>query len=537
MRAIFTDGQPGYGVGQTETRMRDQDAADGLAARMALIGLGDVDRAALRDIRPLVETEARSALDRFFERLQNTPEIASLFSSSRQIDRLEELECAHWSIMADGRFDTLYVDRATILNELRQRIGLDAGWSIGGHAMVLEQIIRALMTEKPASFLSRLMGRDKNQATDRIVAIVKAALLDIDVQVGRRLRDQAKLLTTRYGDERRAAEETVNDLFAPMAGALCDGDLSVRIDSLKAGPHAELAGAVNNALARLEETFVALNKIAADATHHAGRVGDGLSHAGKAVSGEGADLDATAAQLSELTQQIRQTVSAAGEADGVIAAARESAATGDRITETAIGAMGDVERSAEQIGKIISVIDEIAFQTNLLALNAGIEAARAGDAGRGFAVVAQEVRALAQRSAGAANEIKGLVTEAKTQVGRGAGLVSETREAMSSLVAQVGSIADAVAGAGERARTCVNGIEEAARKVGGSASRLGEEATRLAALSREGADLSIVINELGERVRMHRAERAQTFQTISISSRQRLEEAPSTTLTQARMAG
>ena len=517
--------------------MRDQDAAEGLAARVSLIGLGENEREALREIRPLVETEARNALDRFFERLQNTPEIASLFSSSRQIDRLEELECAHWSIMADGRFDTLYVDRAVILNELRQRIGLDAGWSIGGHAMVLEQVIRSILAEKPAGFVSRLTGRNKSRTADRIVAIVKASLLDIDVQVGRRLRDQARHLTTRHGEERLAAEETVNGLFAPVAEALADGDLSVRINTAEAGAHAELAGAVNDALARLEETFAALNRIAGDATHHTARLGSGLDSAARSLASEGGELSAAASALGELTTRIRETVTAAGQADGIIAAARESAAAGDRITETAIGAMADVEKSAEQIGKIITVIDEIAFQTNLLALNAGIEAARAGDSGRGFAVVAQEVRALAQRSAGAANEIKGLVTETKAQVGRGAGLVGETREAMSSLVAQVGSIAGAVSGVGNSARGHANGLEEAARSVSQTAAKLNNEAGRLSALGNEGADLSLVINELGERVRLHRAERAGTFQTISISGRQRPDEPASTFLSQARMAG
>jgi len=102
--------------------------------------------------------------------------------------------------------------------------------------------------------------------------------------------------------------------------------------------------------------------------------------------------------------------------------------------------MGQIEKSSGQIAQIIGVIDEIAFQTNLLALNAGVEAARAGEAGRGFAVVASEVRALAQRSADAAKEIKSLISASTTQVGEGVKLVADTGEALRRIVERVGEI-------------------------------------------------------------------------------------------------
>jgi len=107
------------------------------------------------------------------------------------------------------------------------------------------------------------------------------------------------------------------------------------------------------------------------------------------------------------------------------------------VVVRAIAAMGAIEQSSNQIGAIIGVIDEIAFQTNLLALNAGVEAARAGDAGRGFAVVASEVRALAQRSASAAKEIKTLISESGRQVGAGVALVGDTGQALERIAAQI----------------------------------------------------------------------------------------------------
>jgi hypothetical protein len=114
------------------------------------------------------------------------------------------------------------------------------------------------------------------------------------------------------------------------------------------------------------------------------------------------------------------------------------------VVGQAVAAMGAIEDSSRQITQIIGVIDEIAFQTNLLALNAGVEAARAGDAGRGFAVVAQEVRALAQRSAEAAKEIKTLISTSSQQVGAGVSLVGQTGEALNRIVGRVAAIDDLV---------------------------------------------------------------------------------------------
>ena len=129
------------------------------------------------------------------------------------------------------------------------------------------------------------------------------------------------------------------------------------------------------------------------------------------------------------------------------------------VVRHTVEAMGGIEKSSQQISQIIGVIDEIAFQTNLLALNAGVEAARAGDAGRGFAVVASEVRALAQRSADAAKEIKGLISTSTAQVAEGVDLVAETGKSLERIMAQVteinavvSNIATGCAGAGDRPR-------------------------------------------------------------------------------------
>ena len=134
---------------------------------------------------------------------------------------------------------------------------------------------------------------------------------------------------------------------------------------------------------------------------------------------------------------MKKTAEGAKHARDVVSIAKVDADKSGEVVREAMAAMTGIDKSSKQISDIIGVIDEIAFQTNLLALNAGVEAARAGDAGRGFAVVASEVRALAQRSAQAAKEIKGLISTSTAQVEQGVRLVAKTGEALGRIVEQV----------------------------------------------------------------------------------------------------
>jgi methyl-accepting chemotaxis protein len=152
---------------------------------------------------------------------------------------------------------------------------------------------------------------------------------------------------------------------------------------------------------------------------------------------QAANLEETAAALDQITTAVRKAAEGAGEANNVAGNAKIDAERSGQVVQQTVQAMSGIEASSKQITNIIGVIDEIAFQTNLLALNAGVEAARAGDAGRGFAVVATEVRALAQRSADAAKEIKALISTSSRQVESGVKLVGETGTALTRIVEQV----------------------------------------------------------------------------------------------------
>jgi methyl-accepting chemotaxis protein len=176
-----------------------------------------------------------------------------------------------------------------------------------------------------------------------------------------------------------------------------------------------------------------------------------LSHR---TESQAASPEETAAALEQVTTTVKKTTENARQANQVVGAAKGEAEKSGAIVGRAVEAMGRIEHSSNEITNIIGAIDEIAFQTNLLALNAGVEAARAGDAGRGFAVVASEVRALAQRSAEAAKQIKTLISASRADVEAGVRLVRQTGEALGQIVAKVAEIntlaRDIAAGAEEQ---------------------------------------------------------------------------------------
>jgi methyl-accepting chemotaxis protein len=226
--------------------------------------------------------------------------------------------------------------------------------------------------------------------------------------------------------ERVHAVNTIGEALTRLS----KGDLSFSLDQPFAADFEGLRHTMNEALSQMRNTLgaVAHSTDQIDTgTREISRSADDLS---KRTEQQAASLEETAAALDEITANVNNASKRAEEARNASAIASENAGRSGKVVADAVGAMSRIENSSNQISNIIGVIDEIAFQTNLLALNAGVEAARAGEAGKGFAVVAQEVRELAQRSAQAAKEIKGLIRNSSEEVATGVKLVSETGEAL-----------------------------------------------------------------------------------------------------------
>jgi methyl-accepting chemotaxis protein len=306
----------------------------------------------------------------------------------------------------------------------------------------------------------------KNEIGDiaRALVVLRDSVEERTALQARESEQQRAIAAERAGNERALTEaadrqaRAMGELGRALEG-LAGGDLSVSLGDI--GPeYAKLREDFNTAVGALHQAIAAIAETGHVVRENAADISDATGNLSRRTEQQAAALEETAAALDEITATVRTASERAHEARGMVSDTKESAGRSGEIVRNAIDAMGRIEGSSNQIGQIISVIDEIAFQTNLLALNAGVEAARAGEAGRGFAVVAQEVRELAQRSANAAKEIKMLIGNSAREVESGVALVRSTGDALveiAELVERVNAHVETIAIA---AREQATGLQE-----------------------------------------------------------------------------
>lgn len=250
-------------------------------------------------------------------------------------------------------------------------------------------------------------------------------------------------------EAKRAAEmQHATENLARGLKKIADGDLTFSFQEAFAAEHEGLRADFNAAVAQLRQAMLSVTEATTAIDDGSRELSQAANDLSKRTEQQAAALEETAAALDEITANVTSSTKRAHEARTVAIEANNAARKSGEVVADAVDAMKRIEASSNQISNIIGVIDEIAFQTNLLALNAGVEAARAGEAGKGFAVVAQEVRELAQRSAQAAKEIKGLIRNSSTEVEGGVRLVQETGTALKAIedyVVTVNNHMDAIA--------------------------------------------------------------------------------------------
>ena len=303
----------------------------------------------------------------------------------------------------------------------------------------------------------------------------------------------------RRAEEDASRERVMRDLASGLQ-RLSDGDLAARLIDRFPQQYEALRGDYNAAVDRLAEAMSAVIGSARGMRTGSDEISQAADDLSRRTEQQAASLEETAAALDEVTATVRRSAEGAGKASQVADAAQGEAVRSGEVVTKATRAMSAIEQSSAKISNIIGIIEEIAFQTNLLALNAGVEAARAGEAGKGFAVVASEVRALAQRSAEAAKEIKTLISESSRQVDDGVELVTQTGHALEVIRATVaemhGLVTEIAASAREQSvalsevNTAINQMDQVTQQ---NAAMVEETTAASHSLAREAESLAGLI--------------------------------------------
>jgi methyl-accepting chemotaxis protein len=272
---------------------------------------------------------------------------------------------------------------------------------------------------------------------------------------------------------------------------LADGDLTQTMDGEFKGQFLTMQGAVNTSISNLFKMVDEIRGSASSINTSANEIAQGNLDLSQRTEEQASSLEETASSIEEMTGTVKQNADNAQQANQLATGACMEAEKGGSVVSDAIAAMTEINQASKKIADIIGVIDEIAFQTNLLALNAAVEAARAGEQGRGFAVVAAEVRNLAQRSAGAAKEIKTLINDSVQKVEEGSKLVDKSGSTLEQIVNSVKKVSDIIAEIAAASNEQSTGIDQINKAV----SQMDEMTQQNASLVEEAAAASESMDE------------------------------------------
>ncbi|PPU75305.1 methyl-accepting chemotaxis protein [Xanthomonas cucurbitae] len=369
--------------------------------------------------------------------------------------------------------------------------------------------------------LSQIMGRyaigDLSEDMDKLPGD-KAALTDTMMQVKANLsamNTEIKQLAqaaangdfsargdaARFQYDFRVMVDSLNTLMATADGnlqslssllqAIAAGDLTARMSGEFRGVFAQMRDDANATATQLAQIVTGIKHSAISIKGAASEIAAGNQDLSQRTEQQAANLEETAASMEELTSTVKQNAESARQANQLAIGAAGVASQGGEIVSKVVDTMSGIEASSKKIADIISVIDGIAFQTNILALNAAVEAARAGEQGRGFAVVASEVRTLAQRSSGAAKEIKGLIDESVQRVADGSVLVHSAGKTMGEIVASVQRVTDIMGEISAASQEQSSGIEQVNQTV----TQMDETTQQNAALVEEATAAARALEE------------------------------------------
>jgi PAS domain S-box-containing protein len=343
---------------------------------------------------------------------------------------------------------------------------------------------------KIVAFATDITGQ--KQAQNEVEKLIKAAAMgNLSDRINTEpFQGSAKDLTSSFNQLLDAVVTPLHEAQGVLT-ALASGDLTKQMTGGYQGEFEQMKTSLNMAITQLTQTVSLVRGAVEAVTAGAEEISKGSDDLAQRTSQQAGALEETSASMEEMTSTVKQNADNSKQANQLAIAARDIANKGGTVTTRAVEAMGEINKSSKQIADIITVIDEIAFQTNLLALNAAVEAARAGEHGRGFAVVAAEVRNLAQRSATAAKEIKGLINESIQRVTDGTELVNQSGKTLEEIVGSVKRVTDIIAEISAASQEQATGIDQVNKAI----MQMDEGTQQNAALVEETASASQSMKE------------------------------------------
>jgi methyl-accepting chemotaxis protein len=438
---------------------------DGLQDRVEFYEM-DRNRSSFGRLGKVIERSVDAGLAKFYEKLGQTKALAGFFSSSARISHARSAQRDHWVKLFEGGLNDAYFERANHIGMTHARIGLAPQWYIGGYALILEHLIQEMMLRGVGKYSPR-----QRQLADDIVALVKASMIDMDLA-----------LSTYFEKAEQNTREIVLGQMGTALKGLAKGDLTTRMSGLPEA-YRQAEDDFNAAVDQLAHTLGIVADSSTSIATGTSEIRAASENLATRTERQADSVQQCATAMDSLTRALADTSKSM---TGLKASAQEThneAQHGRTVVGEAIGAMEDAQQSAQEIVQIAEIIDGIAFQTNLLALNAGVEAARVGEMGRGFAVVANEVRALAQRSSEAADDIKKLLSSSRQQVDKGAELVKSAGSVLHAIIGKVSDISAAVV----QAATLTEEQAQNAAQVNGAVSEMDRISQQNAAMVEESA--------------------------------------------------
>ncbi|MBY6066735.1 globin-coupled sensor protein [Leisingera aquaemixtae] len=421
---------------------------DGTTQTISKFNLDGDQRRDLEQAGKLVVPKLDQVLDRFYAFAKSDDEASLFFRSQDTLDHARGAQKRHWELLLRGDFSQDYFDSANRIGRVHFRIQLPFDLYLAGYAratsdlqLVLAEQFGATITPMARKRMVRLLG-----ALNRVFALDTYQVIDAYFAAQGEEQDTAFRHLTD-GIQRMSARDLTQPIPSPQ-----DSDFPARYDNVRQSFNT-LMDSIGGVIGTMQDSAVNLSSSADE-------ISDAAEDLSSRTETQAATLEETAAAVEEITASMKQSSEATTETSSVAHEAQGIAEDGRTVAADAVEKMNEISASSHQISQIISVIDDIAFQTNLLALNAGVEAARAGEAGRGFAVVASEVRALAQRAAVSAKEIKDLINVSAGHVDAGVDLVSKAGAVLERIVGHVKRVTELSSDVASSAQEQFTGLSE-----------------------------------------------------------------------------